>query len=60
MKVLFFMDVCACVCGMGFGDKVLPANLRVVTEKKRPINRGRKEESGVSFSRKENCMFSHP
>ncbi len=49
-----------CVCGMGFGDNVLPANLRVVMGGKRSINRGRKqgkEESVCSvcviFSQKE-------
>jgi hypothetical protein len=55
-----FLWMCVRVCGMGFGDKVLPTNLRVVTEKKRSINGGRKEESGVPFSCKENGMFSHP
>ncbi len=53
------MDVCVYVCGMGFGDKVLPTNLRVVTGKK-AINGGRKEKSGVPFSCKESGMFSHP
>ena len=52
--------MCVCVCaGWDFGDKKLPANLRVVTEKKRSINGGRKKESGVPFSRKEKGMFSH-
>ena len=53
--------MCVCVCvGCDFGDKKLPANLRVVTEKKRSINGGRIKESGVPFSHKENGMFSHP
>ena len=47
------------MCGMGFGDDVLPANFESRNGRKRSINGGRKKVCSpcVPFSRRENGMF---